>query len=129
MESDPIDSIAIDLIDGVYRFAGLTAGLGVTASEGNAIAPPLALRALSLKYVSAICSVDMAAGWFQALHAIGKLAVVSAGDPTMPGAPLAIPIDEADAGCFSTTVRKLTHDSITVRRSSNRPTTQEARKE
>jgi hypothetical protein len=87
----------------------LAAGYGVTASEGNAIASALTLWTFSLEYVGAICSVDVTAGRVQALHAVGKLTVVSAGDSTMPGAPLVVPIDEADMGSVSAAVHEFTH--------------------
>lgn len=131
MEKSFFYSIDVEVTGAARFFAQVrsTDGLGVTESEGNAISAILTVWALSLKYVSAICSVDMATARHQTLDAVCKLLMVSAGDPTMPCAPLVIPIDEADAGCFSTTVHELTHDSITVRKSSNRPTTQEAHKE
>jgi hypothetical protein len=110
--------------------------LGVVVSESNAIPTTLTLWAFSLKYVCAVCSVDVTAILIQAFHAVCKLAVVCTSNSPVPRAPLVISIDEANSGSFSATVHELTHISpptknmtLTVRRSLNKPTTQAAGRE
>jgi hypothetical protein len=94
----------------------LTEGLGVTVSIGNTIPAALTIWALSLKYVCAISSVDMATAWPLALHAVCKLPVVSAGDSAMPSAFLPISIDEPNAGCFGATVHEFIHVSTPMQK-------------